>query len=109
MALTWWLIGIVIVIALIVIFKSQDLVYIFSLVKKNFFFILFILVILFLTFSFISIYRTHDIDLTSYDGIIKGGKLYFTWILSLFSNLGNVLGYAVSQNWIPGNSTNATG
>jgi hypothetical protein len=109
MVLGWLTVAIVVLVVLIIIFKSQDLVFVITLIKKNFFFILFILLILFLTFSFIGVYRSHEVSLTSYDEFVKAGKLYFTWFISLFGNLGKIVGYAVNQDWILQNSTNATG
>jgi hypothetical protein len=108
MALGWIAAGVIVLIVLIAIFKSQDFIFVMTLVKKNFFFILFILFVLFVTFSFISVYRNHEINLTSYEGFVDAGKVYFSWFLSLFANLGEITGYALNQDWVLSNSTNST-
>ena len=99
--------GIIILVAGIAIFKSQDFVFIITLIKKNFFFILLIGVILFFSFTLYRFHKIHDVDLASFGGIVQAGRLYFAWFLNLFSNLGSITGYAINQDWVL-NSTNVT-
>ena len=100
MAIGWVIIGVLIILLFIAIFKTQDILYIFALVKKYGFLIIAIFLVLFVSFSFYHIYKTYNVDFTSFDGIVRGGKLYFLWFKSLFANFGKITGYAVKQDWI---------
>ena len=42
---------------------------------------------------------TKDVDLTTADGIVYAGKVYFNWLGNIFKNIGRVSSYAVNQNW----------
>ncbi|MDO8508662.1 MAG: hypothetical protein Q7S27_03175 [Nanoarchaeota archaeon] len=106
--LSWWLISILVVVLFVTVFKSQDLVNVFVVIKKNLFLIFTVSLVLFVGYSVYHITSTYDVDFTSYDGIVRGGKLYFLWFKSLFSNVGRISGYAVQQDWIL-NNTNVTG
>lgn len=109
MALGWFIVGVVVfALGYLVIFKFQDFMFVLTLVKKNTFLIISLLVILFFTFSFYHIYTTNDIDLKSFEGVRSYGRLYWVWFKSLFSNIGDITGYAVKQDWFL-NSTNSTG
>jgi len=105
--ISWWLISTVAIVLFIVIFKSQDAVNMFVVIKKNIFLILVIGLILFFSFSLYRISTTYNLDFTSFNGLLNAGKLYFLWIKSLFVNFGNITGYAVRQDWIL-NETNVT-
>lgn len=107
MSFTWWAIGILIVVLLIAIFKTQDLVFIFSLIKKYGFIIVIVGLVLFISFSLYRISMNHNVNFTSFDGLVKGGKLYFAWLKSIFANVGKITGYAIEQDWVL-NSTNMT-
>lgn len=107
MNITWWIIGVLIILLIVGIFKMQDLIYIFSFIRKYSFIFLSVGFILFLCFSMYRIAAAYDIDFTSFEGLIRGGKLYFAWLKSLFGNLGNITGYAIRQDWVL-NSTNVT-
>ena len=106
--LNWLIIGIIMVLLAIVIYKSQNLMGIFSILKQNFFLIFVILIILFFSFSLYNIHSKYDFDLTTYDGIISTGRVYLIWIKSVFGNAGKITGYAIQQDWVL-NSTNITG
>lgn len=105
MIVTWIIIGALIILFFVGAFKAQDIVAIFSLIKKYFLLIISVALILFLCFSFYHIYKTYNLDLTSFDGVMQGGKLYLLWMKSIFGNFGKITGYAVSQNWVLDNST----
>ena len=107
MGVGWLIAGIIILIAGVAIFKSQDFVFIISLIRKNLFLIFIIGVILFLSFTIYSFHKVHDVDLTSFGGVVQAGRLYFAWFLNLFKNVGSITGYAIKQDWIL-NSTNMT-
>ena len=103
--LSWWLIAILVFVTFFAIFKSQDLVFFFSFIKKNLFPIFAIGILLFFSFSFYHIYKTNDFDLTSYNGVLGAGKVYFGWFGNLFSNVGRVTGCAMHQDWGGNSST----
>ena len=103
--LSWWLIAILVFVTFFAIFKSQDLVFFFSFIKKNLFPLAVIGILLFFSFSFYHIYKTNDFDLTSYNGVLGAGKVYFGWFGNLFSNVGRVTGYAINQDWAGKNAT----
>lgn len=103
--LSWWLIAILVFVVFFAIFKSQDLVFAFSFVKKNLFPIIMVGIVLFFCFSFYHIYTNNNIDLKSYNGVVSAGKLYLTWFSSLFHNVGKITGYVVQQDWVLQNST----
>ena len=63
--------------------------------------------ILALVVSLVVAYVSSSANLTSFEGLTKFIKYYFTWLRSIFTNTGNIVGYAVQQNWI--NSSNITG
>lgn len=107
MVVGWLLVGIIILLAGVAIFKSQDFVFIISLIKKNLFITFIVCVILLLSFTFYKFHKVHDVDLTSFGGVVQAGRLYFAWFLNLFKNVGSITGYAIKQDWIL-NSTNIT-
>ena len=104
----WWIIGVVVILLFIAIFKTQDFLFIFALIKKYGFIILAVFLVLFFSFSFYHIYKTYNLDFTDFDGIVRGGKLYFLWFKSLFVNFGRITGYAVKQDWILNSTTNVS-
>ena len=46
-------------------------------------------------------------DLTTYQGFLGLGRTYYSWVASLFSNMGSITGYAVQQDWGASNLTAA--
>ncbi|MEJ2268125.1 MAG: hypothetical protein P8X70_03550 [Nanoarchaeota archaeon] len=60
--------------------------------------------ILFLYFSSSFVFQGEDINFKSIEGISKAGKLYFSWLGSVFSNLKTVTTQAIKMDW-KGNST----
>lgn len=39
------------------------------------------------------------INLTTYQGFLQLGQSYYSWLGSLFNNMGSVTGYAVQHDW----------
>jgi hypothetical protein len=99
MALGWIILALVIFVFVIVLFRTMNQVYLVALFKKNFFWIFFIAILLFFSFSVYHIHANYDIDFTTYEGFSSAGKIYFIWVKSVFANLGKITGYAVNQNW----------
>lgn len=95
-----WVWVIAIMIVLLVAFKFKE-------IRHKFGLIIIALILIFLIFSFTQIYKTNKPDLKTADGVMKVGKLYFSWLGSLIKNTGKITTYAVNQNWGL-NATNST-
>ena|SRR3989338_4042908 len=89
--MNWWLIALV-VIGLLVVFKFKD-------VRHKLGFIIVATLILFLIASFFQLYSARSLDLTSFDGVVDAGKVYFSWLGSTFRNVADISGYAVKIEW----------
>ena len=97
----WELVWIILIIVVVlIVFKFKE-------VRHKFGIIVIALVLIFLVFSFTQVYKTHDVDLKSVDGITQVAKLYFSWLGTVFNNLGHVTTYAIHQEWGL-NDTNST-
>jgi len=102
----WLILAALIILAFVIIFKSVNQVYILSLIKKHFFWIFFIAIIVFVAISLTHIHAAYDLDFSTWEGFVAAGKIYFAWLKTVFINLGKVTGYAVQQDWFtPANST----
>ena len=58
-----------------------------------------IALILFGYISFTLTTRNHDIDYTSFSGIMKAVKIYFSWLGAVFSNLVSITVHAIGLDW----------
>ncbi len=100
--LNWTLIiGVVVVlIVLALMFKFKEIRHKIGLVVA-------ILVFLFLLASAIHLYNnSNTLDLTTFDGVVSAGKLYFNWIGSITANVIKISGYVINQNWTINAQTN---
>jgi hypothetical protein len=95
----WIVVAIVAVVVFMIIFKSQDLFFIFSLIKKNLFVIVLIAVFLFIGFSIYKLNVANDIDYTSFAGLSDAGRIYLSWLRGMFTDTARVTGYAIGQDW----------
>lgn len=95
----WLIIGVIIVVGAMAIFRSQDLIYFINLSGRYFFFFVTIALVLFLVFSIYRVSTASDLHFTSFDGIMNAGKVYFGWFKGILSNIANVGGYVVKQDW----------
>ncbi len=66
------------------------------------------LILLFFTLTAYQIYKNHEVDLSSIDGVVAAGKIYFSWLGQLFHTTKKVTTYAVQQDWGPNVSDNRT-
>ena len=105
MVATWLIIGIAVFLLLVFIYRSQNTIYMTTLLQGKIFYLVIILIILFLAFSLSHIYNAYNLDLTTLSGVGNATRVYFAWLKSLFSNFGRVSGYVVQQDWILGNAT----
>lgn len=67
--------------------------------KHKIFAILLIALILFSYVSSAYVFRGHDIQWNTIPGVFEGGKLYFSWLGSVFSNIKSVTLYTINMNW----------
>ena len=93
-----WLFIVVILVALFIFVKATNLgqnLWSYALVAGA----LFVLVTMIYVGSFT------DLSLTSFDGIVDFGKVYFAWMGSFVNNLGTVTGNVVNLDWGVSNNT----
>jgi predicted membrane channel-forming protein YqfA (hemolysin III family) len=67
--------------------------------KHKLFAIFLIALILFGYLSFTFALKNHNIDLKSASGLIDAGKIYFSWLGSIFGNIESITSYAVKKDW----------
>lgn len=70
--------------------------------------VLLIGLVLFTYFSFTGVIDNNDIELKSVSDFVKAGKLYVSWLGTLFNNIKTVTSYAISLDWMGNNSFNKT-
>ena len=101
----WLIIGIGIFVLAVLIFKTQDIIFLSALVKKYFFTFIVAGIILFFAFSLYHISVNYGVSLLSYEGLVEAGKIYGIWFKTFFSNMARITGYAIGQDWLLTNST----
>lgn len=65
---------------------------------KTFAFFL-IFLILFLFFSFAFVFSEKNVDYKTGSGIIEAGKIYLSWLGTLFNNLKSITTNAIKMDW----------
>jgi uncharacterized membrane protein len=95
--LSWIVIVILIVIGIFAI-KLNHL-------KHRFFIVLLVLAALFLYSTMNLVTTENDIDLASIDGIFSAFKVYTGWLANGFTNMKDLTGRAIDQDWT---NTNAS-
>jgi hypothetical protein len=73
--------------------------------RHKYFAIFLIVLILFTYLSFTYVIRGKNVDFGTVSGVINAGKLYFSWLGSLFGNLKFITTNAVKMDWSGQNST----
>ena len=68
-------------------------------IKHKLIFTILALFVVFTVIFFGGVYFSGDLSLTSFDGIVSAGKLYFAWLLNLFGNVKGITGYVMGQDW----------
>ena len=90
------MVNFIIIIGLIV------LVFVFFKIKyfqHRIYIIFLVLLLLFFYTSGSVIIEKNNLDVTSFDGILSLGKLYFSWLGNLFDNGRYLVGSVVKMNW----------
>ena len=67
--------------------------------KHKLFAILLIALILFTYVSFSMTLKGQDVDLGSVTGLITAGKLYMSWLSSMFHNMKVITMHAINLDW----------
>ncbi|HVY01522.1 MAG TPA: hypothetical protein VHA12_02040 [Candidatus Nanoarchaeia archaeon] len=91
MDFTWVLLGLVVVV-LFIVFKFKHLHHEFQMYFIG-------ALILFAVGSVLIVYRSHSVDLTTFEGFLSLGKFYVLWLKQLGHNVVDVTGYVIHQEW----------
>jgi len=67
--------------------------------KHKIFAILLIALILFSYISAAALFKGKDIDYKTVPGMVTAGKLYFSWLGSVFGNLRHITTSAIDMDW----------
>lgn len=67
--------------------------------KHRIFAVFFVILLLFLYFSGVFVFKDTKIDFKSVPGIISAAKVYFTWLFSIGGNFGQIVTNAIKMNW----------
>jgi len=67
--------------------------------KHKLFAVFLIALILFTYLSFIVTLQGQEIDFKSVSGWMTAGKLYYSWLGSIFGNMRSLTSYAVNMDW----------
>jgi len=89
--LNWWVI-LIAVIVITILLKFKEL-------RHKIGFLTVVALVLFLVLSFATLYSAHDLDLTSFQGLLKAGELYVSWLGQAFHNVKGISAYVVNQDW----------
>jgi hypothetical protein len=87
-----WVIIIILVIAGIISIKMNHL-------RHRVFIIILIMIALFFYITMTFVTNKNEVDLTTYDGFVKGMKIYGGWLANGFSNIKALTGNAVKMDW----------
>jgi len=89
--ITWILIGLFVVAALIFIKMSHY--------RHRIFVVTIVIVALFLYVSVAYVASKNNMDFSTYDGLIKSVKIYGGWLFNLVGNFRSLTGSAVRLDW----------
>lgn len=87
-----WILIVIVLVVLILLFKYKEMRHKLGLTLA-------ILLFLFVAVSVVHFYTNNTTDLSTFDGVVSAGKLYFSWLGSFASNIVKISGYAVNQDW----------
>jgi len=83
---------VILVIAIWIIIEAKRL-------KHKIFAVFLIALIIFSYVSASLIFKGQDIDFKTIPGIVLAGKIYFSWLGSIFTNIKTVTSRAIEMNW----------
>ena len=62
--------------------------------------------ILFSYLSFTLVLKDKGVNLKTISGLMEGGKIYLSWLGSLFGNVKSITGHVIGLDWSGQNKTN---
>lgn len=89
--MNWWIIAILVILVVIVL-KFKE-------VRHKLGFLIVLALLLFFAVTAFSVYKTHEVDLKTFDGVVTAGKIYVAWLGGVFQNFKGITGYAAKQDW----------
>lgn len=90
--MNWILITIVGLILLVIIIKLTE-------VRHHLFYKALGIVLILIGVSVVYILLKSGTNITTYEGFLDFGRVYYNWLLGAFGNAKGITGYAVQQNW----------
>ena len=72
--------------------------------KHRFLGLFLIFLVLFLYISSVSVFNDNDNDITTVKGIFEAGKVYLSWVGSIFINLKDITANVISLDWLRNNT-----
>ena len=88
----WIILAVLLVVLVVLFFKAKHFKH-----GLGSYFLVFIMIFLIASTSYV--YLTNDVDLTTFDGLVNCGKVYFSWLGGVFHNTKQITAYAVKQDW----------
>jgi hypothetical protein len=73
--------------------------------RHKFLAIILIALIIFTYFSFTVTLKSYDIDYKTIPGIITAGKIYLSWLGTIFLNLKSITTHAINMDWHSANES----
>jgi len=87
-----WFFIIVLVLFLALAFKAKE-------VRHKIGLVVILTIVLFLIFSALQVYKSKQVDLTTFDGMSTAGKVYVAWLSEIYLNVKGAVGYVGKQDW----------
>ncbi len=98
---SWIIIGIIVV-CLIIFYKFTSFRY------ERFWTYIVAILMIFILFTFFSVVKHNDLDISDFDGFTKGTKFYMGWLWGFIKNAGQITGNVAKVDWSGNFSNNTT-
>ncbi len=92
-----WVILVVLVLVVAAFLKFRHM-------KHRFFLIIILLLLIFIYTTMSNVIKNNNLNVTTMNGMVTAGKLYFSWLGHIFGNVKDVTGDVIKMNWA-GNSS----
>ncbi len=87
-----WILIIVLIVLVLIIIKFKE-------VRHKAGFLIVLLILVFIVATGYNVYKANNVDVSTFEGVVKGGKVYFAWLGGAFTNFKSISGFAVKQKW----------
>lgn len=77
-------------------------------IKHRFFALILVLILIFIYLTSSSLLSNQNLNFKTFEGWMKAGKIYFSWLGHAFGNAKEITGQAVKMDWIGNSSLNST-